>query len=188
MLAGVAIGVVVNTTMAIYVLFDQLFALVTTIIPPLLSALTVAGLAHLFNALFLYSRLGLSGAERVYKAVADVELPARYAALTTAAGLASLATSDILPIRVLGLVSAVGVLLAYLVVFRVLPNVITRWDHRPWPRVRGSAYLIDRTVAVLYRTGLRYPLAVIGAVTLLLAIGAPQIGRGGGGDQPAGVL
>ncbi len=177
MLAGVAIGVVVNTTMAIYVLFDQPFALVTTIIPPLLSALTVAGLVHLFNALFLYSRLGLSGAERVYKAVADVELPARYAALTTAAGLASLATSDILPIRVLGLVSAVGVLLAYLVVFRVLPNVITRWDHRPWPRVRGSAYLIDRTVAVLYRTGLRYPLAVIGAVTLLLAIGAPQIGR-----------
>lgn len=177
MLAGVAIGVVVNSTMAIYVLFDQPFTLVTTIIPPLLSALTVAGLVHLFNALFLYSRFGLSGVERVRKAVTGVDLPARYAAFTTAAGLASLGTSEIIPIRVLGLVSAAGVLLAYLVVFRVLPNIIARWDRRPWPRVGGSAYLIDRTAAVLYRTGMRYPLAVIGITFILLIGGAPQINK-----------
>lgn len=177
LLAGATIGMVVNSTMAIYVLFDQPFTLVTTIIPPLLSALTVAALVHLFNALFLYSRLGLSGAERVRKAVADVERPARFAALTTAAGLASLATSDIEPIRVLGLVSGAGVMLTYAVVFRVLPNIIARWDNRPWPHVGGGAGLIDRAVDGLYRVGLRHPLAVIGITCLLLAAGAPQIDR-----------
>jgi predicted RND superfamily exporter protein len=177
MLAGVTIGVVVNSTMAIYVLFDQPFTLVTTIIPPLLSALTVAALVHLFNSLFLYSRLGFGGVERVRKAIGDVEIPARYAALTTAAGLASLGTSDIIPIRVLGLVSAAGVILAYLVVYRVLPNILARWDRGPWPQVRGGALLIDRSVAILYRTGLRHPLAVIGVTCLVLAAGASQINK-----------
>ena len=177
MLAGMTIGVVVNSTMAIYVLFDQPFTLVTTIIPPLLSALTVAALVHLFNALFLYSRLGVVGAERVQKAIADVELPARYAALTTAAGLASLATSDIVPIRVLGLVSAAGVVLAYLVVYRVLPNIIVRWDSIPWPQVKGGARLIDHGVSLFYRTGLRHPLAVIGVTCVVLAGGATQINK-----------
>ncbi len=177
LLAGVTIGVVVNSTMAIYVLAEQPFTLVTTIIPPLLSALTVAALVHLFNALQLYSRLGFFGLERVQKAVADVEKPARFAALTTAAGLASLAMSDIIPIRVLGLVSSVGVLLAYLVVFHVLPNIIVRWDNRPWRRARGGAGLIDGAVIALYRLGLRHPLMVIGVTLVLLAAGAPQIAK-----------
>jgi len=177
MLTGVTIGVVVNSAMAIYVLAGQPFTLVTTIIPPLLSALTVAALVHLFNALQLYSRLGFHGLERVQKAVADVERPAGFAALTTAAGLASLATSDIIPIRVLGLIAAVGVLLAYVAVFHVLPNIIARWDNRAWPRMRGGAGLIDRVVISLYRLGLRHPLMVVGVTLVLLAAGAPQIAK-----------
>lgn len=177
LLAGATIGMVVNSTMAMYVLFDQPFTLITTIIPPLLSALTVAALVHLFNALSLYSRLGFAGTERISKAVAAVELPARFAALTTAAGLASLVSSDIQPIRVLGLISAAGVMLAYLVVFRMLPNILARWDKRPWPRVGGGARLIDRVVEGLYSTGLRHPLAVIGITCLVLAAGAPQINK-----------
>ena len=50
MLAGIAIGVVVNSTVAIYVILNQPFTLISSIIPPLLSALTVAALVHLFDA------------------------------------------------------------------------------------------------------------------------------------------
>jgi predicted RND superfamily exporter protein/transposase-like protein len=175
MLAGVAIGVVVNTTVAIYVLVDQPFTLVTSIIPPLLSALTVAALVHLFNALYLTSKRGLAGAARVSRAVAEVERPALFAALTTAAGLASLATSSIIPIRVFGLISAAGTLLIYAVVFKVLPNVVARWDRQSWPGVHGSTRLVDGVVASLYRTGLRYPLWVAGISLLVLGLGAPQV-------------
>lgn len=177
MLAGVTIGVVVNSTMALYVLFQQPFTLVTTIIPPLLSALTVAALVHLFNALAMYSRLGFSGEARVRKAVAEVERPAFFAAITTAAGLASLGTSEIIPIRTLGLVSAAGVMLAYLVVYRILPEILVRWDARPWPQVAGTVGVLDRIVAVLCRAGLRYPAWVIGGIAVLLLAGAPQLGK-----------
>ncbi len=177
MLAGAAIGVVVNSTVAIYVLLDQPFTLVSSIIPPLLSALTVAALVHLFNALLLASKYGLSGADRVHRAVAEVNRPALFAALTTAAGLASLATSTIVPIKAFGLISALGTLFIYLVVFHVLPNVVARWDRHPWVRVEGGTQAVDRVVSLLYRTGLRHPLPVIGLSCAILAAGAPQIGN-----------
>ncbi|MCB1774054.1 MAG: MMPL family transporter [Gammaproteobacteria bacterium] len=175
MLAGVAIGVVVNTTVAIYVLFNQPFTLVSSIIPPLLSALTVAALVHLFNGLFLASKRGFTGTDRVARALTEVNRPALFAALTTAGGLASLATSPIVPIKIFGLISAVGTLLIYVVVFRILPNIIVRWDKAAWPDVRGAAGIVDRVVGVLYRTGIRYPAWVIGLTLAILAAGAPQI-------------
>lgn len=176
-LAGVAIGVVVNSTVAIYVLFDQPFTLVSSIIPPLLSALTVAALVHLFNGLYLASKRGLSGADRVARALDEVDRPARFAALTTAAGLASLATSPIVPIKFFGLISAAGAILIYLVVFRVLPNIVVRWDKRHWTQARGGARVVDRIVSGLYRVGIRHPAMVTGAIVVVLAAGAPQLGK-----------
>lgn len=177
MLAGVAIGVVVNSTVAIYVLLDQPFTLISSIIPPLLSALTVAALVHLFNAVFLASRRGQGGPGRVARALREVERPARFAALTTAAGLASLATSPIVPIKAFGLISAAGTGLIYLVVYHVLPNLLARWDRRPWPRTEGGAALVDGLVGVLYRTGMRHPAWVTGGILAAIALGAPQIGK-----------
>lgn len=174
-MAGVAISVVVNSTVAFYVLLDQPFNLISSIIAPMLSALTVAALVHLFNALFQTSRRGYRGRERVQRALREVDRPARYAALTTAAGLASLATSPIAPIKSFGLISAIGIGLIYLVVYRVLPNVFARWDRKPWPRVSGGLGSLDRVVKALSHTGMRYPVVVIGGMLVALALGAPQI-------------
>ena len=177
MLAGVAIGVVVNSTVAIYVLLDQPFTLISSIIPPLLSALTVAALVHLFNALHLESKRGLSGPERVSRALAEIDRPALFAALTTAGGLASLATSPIVPIKVFGLISAAGTLLIYLVVFRILPNIVARWDKHSWARVKGGARLIDSAVLACHHLALRHPLLVIILIGGALIAGAPQVNK-----------
>jgi predicted RND superfamily exporter protein/transposase-like protein len=175
MLAGIAIGVVVNSTVAFYVLLDQPFTLISSIIPPLLSALTVAALVHLFNALHLASKRGFTGHERVTRAIAEIDRPALFAALTTAGGLASLATSPIVPIKVFGLISAAGTLLIYAVVFRILPNIVARWDRRSWVNVKGGTRLVDRMVSTLYRAGLRHPLIVITLFCTAMIVGAPQI-------------
>lgn len=177
LLAGVAIGVVVNSTVAFYVIFGQPFTLVSSIIPPLLSALTVAALVHLYNGLYLASRRGLTGINRINRALAEVKRPALFAALTTAAGLASLGTSPIIPIRTFGLVAALGTLLIYAVVFWALPEVIARWDRQGWPRAATGARLVDRLVSLLYRIGLRKPGWVIISVLALLVVGIPQIAK-----------
>jgi len=174
-ITGVAVSVVVDTTVAIYVILDQPFTLISSIISPLLSALTVAALMHLFNALYQASRRGYVGRERVERALQEVDRPALFAALTTAAGLASLGTSPIVPIKAFGLISAVGVGFIYLVVYKVLPNVFARYDRKPWPRVRGGLGAMDSVVRRLTHVGMRYPAAVLVVTFAGLAVGVPQL-------------
>lgn len=175
LLGGISIGVVVNSTVALYVLAGQPFTLISSIVPPLLSALTVAALVHLYNALHYAAQRGLSGPARIAHALDEIRRPALFTALTTAAGMLSLATSPIPAIRTFGLVSAAGVLLIYLVVCVILPPVITVWDSAPWPRTGAGLRWMDIVVRRLYRTGIRYPVWAIGLTVVVLGAGVPAL-------------
>jgi len=175
LVAGVATGVVTSSTVAFYVLFDKPFTLISSIIPPLLSALTTATLIHLFNALHYASQRGLVGRARVDKALEEIRRPALFTTLTTAVGLASLATSPIPPIKDFGLISAVGVVLIYVVVIIIVPNIFARWDYVPWPNHVGGLRWMDRIVRKLLHIGIRYPIWVVAVVVMLIAGGAPNM-------------
>ena len=175
--AGVVIGVVVSSTVTFYVIFDQPFNLISSIIPPLLSALTVAALVHLFNALHYASKRGLVGPDRVSSALKEVRRPAFYTALTTVAGLSSLGLSPIPPIKVFGLISAAGVMLIYFVVIHLVPNIFSRFDYVPWPSRRGGLAGLDKMVSRLLRIGVRYPLYVVASIGVVFALLLPQVGN-----------
>ncbi|WP_428624917.1 MMPL family transporter [Sedimenticola sp.] len=175
--SGVVIGVVVSSTVAFYVVFNQPFNLISSIIPPLLSALTVAALVHLFNALHYASKRGLTGPNRVASALKEVRRPAFYTALTTVAGLASLGLSPIPPIKVFGLISAVGVGLIYFIVIHLVPNIFARYDYVEWPSRKSGLAGLDRLVSGLFRIGVRYPLYVVGSIALVLGALLPQVGK-----------
>ncbi len=173
--AGAVIGVIVSSTVALYVLFDQPFNLISSIIPPLLSALTVAALVHLYNALHYASKRGLRGSERVSSALAEIHRPALYTSLTTSAGLASLGLSPIPPIMVFGLISAAGVLLIYFVVIHVVPPIFTRFDYAVWPSRKSGLAGMDLLVRRLLRVGVRYPARVVIITVLALAFSVPYV-------------
>ena len=173
--AGLVIGVIVSSTVAFYVVFDQPFNLISSIIPPLLSALTVAALVHLYNALHYASKRGLTGPDRVKSALEEIRRPALYTSLTTTAGLASLGLSPIPPIMVFGLISAAGVLLIYLVVIHLVPPIFARFDYAAWPSRKSGLAAMDASVRRLLRIGVRYPVPVVIATALALTLTAPQI-------------
>ncbi len=172
---GVVIGAVVNSTIVFYVLFDQPFNTISGILPPLLSALTIAVLVHFYNALHYASRRGLVGRPRVQMALAEIRKPALYSTLTTSVGLASLGFSPIPPISMFGLTAAAGVVLIYLVVIHVLPPIYAHFDHQPWPDRKFGLQYMDHFVAFMYRVGMRYPLWVIGVTGVLLMASAPAL-------------
>ncbi|HHH38095.1 MAG TPA: RND transporter [Sedimenticola sp.] len=174
-LGGIAIGVIVSSTVAFYVLFDQPFNMISSIIPPLLSALTVATLVHLYNALHLASRRGYVGEERVRWALREIRRPALFTTLTTMAGLGSLGLSPIPPIRSFGLISAAGVVLIYLIVIVVLPNLFARFDFGPWPTRRSGMGAMDWLVKRLFHLGVRRPLPVVLVTLGLLLAATPQV-------------
>ena len=108
----------------------------------------------------------LSGAAR------SIWMPCVFSALTTMAGFAAFASSGIIPVRMFGILMAVGTLIALLVVFLFLPSTL-----RPLPPVRladdGSDTTRPRGLAALFaRAALARPRAilVLSAVLLVLSI------------------
>ncbi|MDO8863752.1 MMPL family transporter [Haliea sp. E1-2-M8] len=177
LLSLAAIFATVGSTVALFTLFSLPFNLISSILPPLLCALTIAALVHLFNALKLAARRGASGPNRVATALHHVRRPGLYNALTTMAGFAALGLSEIPPIRNLGLVTAAGVGLVYVVVYHLLPPIIASTDRGDWGSRRAGRSLSDTAVRVLFHTGTRHPVATLLTTLLLLGAGAPFLGR-----------
>lgn len=174
---GLVIGAVVNTSLALYVLFQQPFNSISSILPPLLSALTISALVHVYNALQYTSHRGLNGRKRVQSAMKDVQKPALYSAVTTAVGLASLGFSSIPPIRMFGLSAALGVGLMYVIIIYLLPPIFVQFDRRPWPKRKSGLQYINHFVGALSGMGMRHPIAVIVVSALILTATAPFIAR-----------
>ena len=175
-LAAVTIGAVVNATLVLLVLTGKPYTLISSIIPPLLSALSIAMLMHLFNAVLHAAQRGLEGRARIRAALDSIARPTLFTALTTAAGLSSLAVSPIRPIETFGLVAAAGVLIIAAVTLLVLPALILRYDKGVWvqPRRRGVRVL-DRFTGACARLAIRRAGWVVAAAVVLLAVGIPQI-------------
>ncbi len=174
-ITGLVIASTVNATLSLHVVFNQPFNMISSILPPLLSALSIAALVHLFNATSYASKRGKTGPQRVADALAEVKRPALYTALTTMAGFASLAFSPITPIRVFGLITAAGVGLIYLVVYHLVPPILSRYDHGEWRTGTGRFSPIDRIVGFCYRLGTRRPVPTLVVTASLIALGSPFI-------------
>jgi uncharacterized protein len=175
-LAAVTIGAVVNAALLLLVLTDKPYTLISSIIPPLLSALSIAMLMHLFNAVLHAAQRGLVGRARIRAALDAVARPTLFTALTTAAGLSSLAVSPIRPIETFGLVAAAGVLVIAALTLLVLPALVLRYDRGTWvlPRRRGVRVL-DRFTGGCARLATRRAGWVLAAAAVLLVAGIPQI-------------
>ncbi|SEK63260.1 efflux RND transporter permease subunit [Ectothiorhodospira marina] len=174
-LAAATIATVVNVAVALLVVFGKPYTLISSILPPLLSAITIAMLMHLFNTVVHAAQRGYSGRERMRQALSMVARPMLFTGLTTAAGLISLATSPIRPIQTFGLVAAAGVVLVALLSVLVLPALIVHWDRGTWVQQRGSIRWLDRFTSFCARLSIRRAGWVVGITIVLMAIGIPQI-------------
>lgn len=173
--AAATISAVTGPAIALLILLERPFTLISAILPPLLTALTVAMLMHFFNALLHAAQRGYEGKERVQHALDAVARPTLFMALTTAAGLASLNVSSIRPIGTFGLVGAIGVLLAAAIVLWLLPALMARWDRGGWRTPQRSLRQLDRFTGQLAHLAIRRAGWVVGGAALLLALALPQI-------------
>ncbi|MBK1729268.1 efflux RND transporter permease subunit [Halorhodospira halophila] len=172
---GAAIGAVVSPALALMVLLGHPYTLVTSILPPLLAALTVAMLMHLFNALSHAHRRGYTEESALAYSLERVSRPALFTALTTAAGLLSLTLSPIRPIESLGYTAAFGVLLAYCVVMVLLPPLLARFDRGNWSLPRRGIGGLDAILKAARGFALRRAGWIVAVSALAIAATAPLI-------------
>lgn len=96
---------------------------------PLVYVAAMSGAIHLTN--YYLDCLRAGSANPVSEAVRHAGLPLGLATATTAVGLLSLWFSDLLPIRLFGLFSAIGVFVALALQLVLLPALLTVWPARP---------------------------------------------------------
>ncbi|MDH3255847.1 MAG: efflux RND transporter permease subunit [Acidobacteriota bacterium] len=143
--------------------------IITTILTPLLMAVAIADSMH-FIADYLHE--AASGRHDKYEAIErsfiNVWMPCLMTSVTTAVALLALLSADLVPIRELGLVAALGVLAAFAATVLLLPVLLSVV---PFPEKRYRARLTGGWLAGLLR-GLgdwRRPkaLAVLAVSTIL---------------------
>ncbi|MEZ6186270.1 MAG: MMPL family transporter [Planctomycetota bacterium] len=144
---------------------------VTVLTPILISLLICVGVADAMHLLAAYQRLVVNGtapgvAMRV--AVHEVWRPCLYTSVTTAVGFAALITSEIVPVTHLGIVAALGSLLAYGLTFAISPLVALGWHPRSTPTADFLTGLLDRLLTIANRG--RWAVAGVSALLAALAL------------------
>lgn len=174
-IGAVAMSTAVVTCVALISAIGQPYTLVTAMVPTLLSAYTVSNLLHFYAALKRTRDAGFRRPKRVVFALQIVHTPAMFNVLTTAAGMISLVLVPIPPIQVFGLISAIGVVVIYLVVFYLVPPLLVKFDRGPWPK-GGSGFAWTKRISCRLATfGIRRAGWVVGAVLLAAVLTAPLL-------------
>src|SRR5262249_27901555 len=103
--------------------------------PSLVYVLGLSGAAHILNYYHdAVEEHGHSGAPE--RAIAHGWKPALLCELTTAIGLVTLVTSELVPIRKFGVFSAIAVRVMFVVMLTYLPAALEIWPQRPRKKAR----------------------------------------------------
>lgn len=148
LLAALPIGVVVLTAVWSYGLLALLgfsVNVITTILGPLLIAVGIADGIHVIaDYRQELARAPVAKLDALERACTELFVPCLLTSLTTALGLLSLLSADLVPVREFGLVASVGVLFALVITFTLIPVILSltpastprhaasRTDFAPW--------------------------------------------------------
>ena len=112
-------------TMGLYVLMGFTYNILASMLPPLVMILAIADDVHIVQH-FTEELRATGSKEHAFKsAVRHLFAPLLGASATTALGLASLATSDVVAVRAFGIGAAVGVMVDFVMSLVLVPTLLT---------------------------------------------------------------
>ena len=172
LLIAAAIGVSVALTMGLYSVLGFQFNVLTSMLMPLIVVLAIADDVHIVQHFTEVWRQTGDAAEAFVSSIVHLFAPLIGASATTALGLLSLATSDVVAVKTFGIGAAIGVMFDVLVSLVLVPTLLM-WMPPPvaappqdsWfrqPLARAGRLAFDRWRIVLLATVLVAMVAVAG--------------------------
>ncbi len=146
--------------------------IVSTILPPMLTAVAIADSVHLLQQYRLAGRQGEPPETALKAAFVRVFRPCLLTTLTTAAGMASLSAAKLSGVRELGLTAAVGVIAAFFLTMIGLPlalSVMPNWALGGLRQERAERPVPPQLEAVA-RFAVRRPVPIVLAAAVVVAI------------------
>lgn len=117
-------------TWGLTVWLDITLSTMITLTVLLVFAVGIADCVHVMSAYFVYRRDGQQHHDALSNAYGKTGLAILVTTLTTMAGVLALTTSELVPIRVFGAMSALGVFMAFFFTIVLLPILLSVW-HPP---------------------------------------------------------
>ena len=111
--------------MGFIALINKPLDVMAIIIPALLLIISLSDVIHFVNKYDLYKSQGLNVQQAIIKSMSTVGKATFLTSITTAIGFASLYVIPIQPIQDFGLITALGVLLAFMITITVIPALLT---------------------------------------------------------------
>lgn len=121
------------STLCLYYLMGNTFNMIMALLPALLAAIGIADAVHILSH---YNEEIARGEEKkpaLKKTMLAMWRPCLFTSLTTGIGFASFTSSDIIPIRLFGLFSALGIALAFVFSLTLVPSAVSLF---PPPKIR----------------------------------------------------
>ncbi|MEL6654135.1 MAG: MMPL family transporter, partial [Bacteroidota bacterium] len=166
------VGLAVIWTLGIMGWVGAEINVMTVLIPSILMVVGVSDVVHLLNRYLEELRLQKEQAEALYLAWKEVGLATFLTSLTTALGFLTLLGTDIAPYQQLGGFAALGVMIAYVLTFSLLPALLLLL---PRPRARAffrQSKVWKRALHTSLRIVLRYRKSIaLASLGLLLLTG-----------------
>lgn len=152
----------------LYAITGKELDVLMVIVPPILLIVSMSDVIHLGNKFNGLVRGGkpISNALRI--AVKEVGLATLLTSITTAIGFASLAVLPVAPIRDFGIYTAIGILIAYLIAFSLIPCLLALIN-RPLGRVSPKSDLWESVLSKLFSWSFRQK-KIIWAISFIVAL------------------
>ena len=159
-------------TLGIMVLLGKPLNLMTSLIPTILFVVGTSDVIHFLEAYFS----NLSRFENVQKAlkktISEIGWATLITSLTTGLGFLCLLTSVVVPIVEFGIFSAIGVLLAYVITFSILPAILVTMNTKSFQLKKHAATkLLENMLSALFLWLFRKKTTVIILSTVLVILG-----------------
>jgi len=125
--ALIPIGVVIFTfltVLAVQVLLGYKLNNFTANLPVFIVAIGIADAVHVYSIWLLHKREGDENEEAVYQSMKKNFLPIFLTSLTTAIGFATLTISEVIPVLTLGIATASGAILAFIISVVWMPSIL----------------------------------------------------------------
>lgn len=171
-----AIGVSVLWTIGLYATLGFSFNVLASMIVPLVIVLAIADDVHIIQHFDQAVRAGATPEEAFKATVTHMTAPLLGASVTTALGMLSLATSNVVAVRAFGVGAAVGVMVdfAISIVFVTTALAWMRAEHTVPPQERWFLDPLKRIAAFSTRHA-RAVLAVAGALAIVALAGVLRL-------------
>jgi len=171
----IVVGLSIILSLGTLVLTGKAIDVLSSMLPTILLITAMSDITHFLTRYFDLSADGVAKTEAIRLSFREVGLATFLTSLTTAIGFSTLLLTDSLPVKNLGIYTAIGVMITYGVTFSLIPAAATlsgtpktTKGHRVWNFILGKIFVFN------LRSGIMI-LAVYGALLLIALWGISRL-------------